>query len=193
MTDGNDAAWERLWAPYDEATYERALAFVRPGSVVLDIGAGDLRLTRRLAQIADLVYALENQPALLDQPDLPSNLVVVCADAVAYPFPTGIDTAVLLMRHCRHFGLYVDKLTDVGCRRLITNARWRLGVEVIDLTEPAREFNQIAIGWYACRCGSTGFVPGPVEWLTPDVERTINEVSSCPGCRDYGRHRHRLT
>ena len=38
MTD-----WEATWAAYDEDTYAQALAFVPPGAVVLDIGAGDLR------------------------------------------------------------------------------------------------------------------------------------------------------
>ena len=47
---GDAAAWEAQWAPYDDDTYARALDFVPPGAVVLDIGAGDLRLARRLAK-----------------------------------------------------------------------------------------------------------------------------------------------
>ncbi len=43
--------WEARWAPYDEATYAAVLAAIRPDDVVLDIGAGDLRLARRMAQI----------------------------------------------------------------------------------------------------------------------------------------------
>jgi hypothetical protein len=61
------------------------------------------------------------------------NLVVIHGDARYVAFPNGITTAVLLMRHCTHFDLYVKKLQAVGCRTLITNARWRSGVEVIDL------------------------------------------------------------
>ena len=39
-----DRNWERRWAPYDELTYQEVLAQVRPDDLVLEIGAGDLRL-----------------------------------------------------------------------------------------------------------------------------------------------------
>ncbi len=47
----SEAAWEAMWAPYDEATYGAALAQIAADDVVLDIGAGDLRLARRAARI----------------------------------------------------------------------------------------------------------------------------------------------
>jgi SAM-dependent methyltransferase len=123
----------------------------------LEIGAGDLRLARRLAEITRRVYAIEIQPAVLEKAGptakLPQNLDVVQGDACQIPFPPNITAAVLLMRHCSHFDLYVQKLLATGCSRLITNARWGAGVEVIDLHTPRRSFDEIDIGWYACLCG----------------------------------------
>jgi len=195
-----DASWEFLWAPYDEATYERALSYVPAGAAVLDIGAGDLRFARQLATRARIVYAIERQPALLpvtpspllprspaplpqDETCLPPTLIILCGDARVLPFPAGIDTAVLLMRHCAHFGLYREKLEAVGCRRLITNARWRMGVECIDLTRRPRPYAELALGWYACRCGATGFRPGPPEALDERLAEVVHEVETCPECQ----------
>ena len=189
----DDAGWEDLWAPYDEATYARALAYVPAGAAVLDIGAGDLRFARRLAGRARVVYAIERQPALLAGRPLPSNLIVICGDARTLPFPAEIDTAVLMMRHCRHFRLYRKKLEAVGCDRLITNARWRMGVECIDLTAPPRPYDQLAIGWYACRCGASGFRPGPPEQLSDALSDIVYEVDRCPECDHYGWNRHRFS
>ena len=194
---GSDAAWEERWAPYDEETYARALAYVPPGAVVVDIGAGDLRFARRLAARAELVYAVERQAELLagaaawlSQVD---NVRVVCADAREWPFPPGLDAAVLLMRHCAraHFALYRRKLAAAGGRWLITNARWRMGVECIDLSAPARPYARAPVGWYACRCGATGFRAGPVEALTAAALTEITEVEDCPECKD-GRSSLRL-
>lgn len=183
---GDDAAWEAMWAPYDEDTYERALSFVPGGATVLDIGAGDLRLARRLAGRARLVYAVEQHPALLgNAPSLPPNLIAICGDARALPVPPGVDTAVLLMRHCRHFALYRTKLEAAGCQRLITNARWGMGVECIDLDAPPQPYDDLSLGWYACRCGATGFRPGPPEQLTSSVAETIHEVNQCPECAPW--------
>ena len=79
--------WETLWAPYDEATYAAVLAVIEPADVVLDIGAGDLRLAGRMAERARQVIAWEIQPALVNaglQP-LPSNLVAIVTDARVRP------------------------------------------------------------------------------------------------------------
>ena len=176
MTD-----WEGLWAAYDEDTYAAALAFVPPGAVVLDIGAGDLRLARRLAARARWVYAVERRPELLGG-GAPGNVRVVCADAREWPFPPGLDAAVLLMRHCVHFALYRRKLEEAGCRWLITNARWGMGVERIDLTTPPRAYGEVALGWYACRCGRAGFRAGPAEAVNEALLATVVEVDDCPGC-----------
>ncbi len=181
MLAHDESEWEAMWSAYDEETYARALEFVPPGAAVLDIGAGDLRLARRMAARARVVYAIERDPALLDGPR-PPNLIAVCGDARALPFPDGIDTAVLLMRHCRHFALYRRKLEAAGCKRLITNARWRMGVECIDLTRQPRPYDELPLGWYACRCGAAGFRPGPTEQLTAELADIIIEVDRCPEC-----------
>jgi SAM-dependent methyltransferase len=175
--------WERLWAPYDGPTYEEVLAYIQPNDIVLEIGAGDLRLAQRLAQIARRVYAIEIDPTILQPMHAwRDNLHVVCADAYQIAFPPGLTVGVLLMRHCQQFSLLVAKFLDAGCRRLITNARWRLGVELIDLYAPRIPFPSGLMGWYACLCGATGFLPGPPEYLTRDLEAIIHQVSGCPAC-----------
>jgi hypothetical protein len=191
-TMGDEAAWEALWAPYDEETYTRALAYVPSGATVLDIGAGDLRLAIRIARFARFVYAIERNPALLAGGPRLSNLIAVCGDARTLPFPA-VDTGVLLMRHCRYFGLYRRKLEAVGCVRLITNARWRMGVECIDLTVAPIPYVDLGIGWYACRCGATGFRPGATGRLTARVAENDVEVDHCPECADHGWNSYRLS
>jgi len=179
-------AWERLWAAYDEPTYQDVLQAIEADDVVLEIGAGDLRLARRIAEKARRVIAWEIQPDLLAQQAarLPENLTAVCTDARFEPVPAGVTAAVLLMRHCQHFDLYVKTLRMSGCRRLITNARWGLDVEVIDLQTPRRLYAAAPMGWYACWCGQTGFKPGRVEMFTPEMETAVHEVIDCPNCRE---------
>lgn len=188
---GVDTAWADMWAPYDESTYARALAYVPRGATVLDIGAGDLRLARRVARLARRVYAIEQHADLLAAAAVPPNLIAICADARVLPFPAA-DTAILLMRHCPDFALYRRKLEAAGCARLITNARWRLDVECIDLTAAPLAYADLPLGWYACRCGATGFRAGPPEQLTAAMADTIFEVDNCPECGHHGRISHRL-
>lgn len=177
-------AWETRWAAYDEPTYRAALSFVQPGDTVLDIGAGTLHFARRAAQIAQQVYAIELQAGLLgNQPPLPDNLVVVCADARSIPWPKDVTLGVLLMRHCTHFGHYFTRLRALGCERLVTNARWRMGVELVHLTH-RRRWQTVSAGWYACRCGATGFVETEPALLTEALLEQVAEVDSCPECTD---------
>jgi hypothetical protein len=119
---------------------------------------------------------------VIPQQPLPANCTLLVEDAREVPFPEGITTAVLLMRHCAHFALYVAKLQAIGCQRLITNARWRFGPELIDLCAPRISFTSLPVGWYACLCGHTGFVPGPVELLTQGRVEVVAEVDTCPAC-----------
>lgn len=183
-----DAAWEALHASYDQTTYQAVLDQVRNDDVILDIGAGDLRLARQMAQIARKVYAIEINAQVLDRaylsPDpLPANLIPVHADARSWEFPAGITAGVLLMRHCTWFRLCAVKLQLAGAARLITNARWRMAVEVVDLRPvERRSFAEVDMGWYACLCGGTGFKEGPAEHWTVEMDGITHEVSSCPQC-----------
>ncbi len=175
--------WEGWFNPYDEEIYQTVLSHINSKDVVLDIGAGDLRLGLRMARRAERVYAVEVNPLLLAQAldiiglDLPRSLHVICANALDLSIPADVTVAVLLMRHCHHFREYVDRLQSVGCRRLLTNARWRTGVEVMDLTTSGLAFEDVTEGWYACRCGATGYV-GCGE--SPNAAPI--EVVSCPAC-----------
>lgn len=180
--------WERTWAPYDEQTYRDVLRRIKPHDVVVDIGAGDLRLSTRLAAIAARVYAIEIAPLRPSTANLPGNLILLQQDATVGPLPTTATVAVLLMRHCAHFQLYAQKLRAAGCRRLITNARWGFDVECLDLQAPRRPFTAVTLGWYACWCGAVGFVPGQPEQLAPRLEQTIHEVTGCPACTGATRN-----
>ncbi len=173
---------EDLWAPYDESTYAPALAAIRPDDVVLDIGAGDLRFARRAAERARRVIAVEKQVEVVGVGPWPANLELVIADALAWPFPGGITVGVLLMRHCTHYREYADRLCEAGAARLITNARWGMSVEVVDLAGPRVSFAAVQAGWYACDCGAVGFAPGPAEAITRDTLDAVAQVASCPRC-----------
>lgn len=189
-------SWEARWAPYSEADYAAVLAAIRPDDVVLDIGAGDLRLARRMAQIASQVIAWEIQPGLLAvaedmkretwQKSAPA-LTVVCTDARSEPAPPGVTMAVLLMRHCTHYALYVEKLRAAGCQRLVTNARWGVGVEVIDLA-PAAPFESLATGWYACRrCGAIGWAGEDAAAVNAATLENVTDVEGCSSCSVNGK------
>lgn len=191
----SDAAWEALHATYDQTTYRAVLDQVRSDDVILDIGAGDLRLARQMAQIARKVYAVEINAEVLDRaylsPDpLPANLIPVHADARSWGFPAGITAGVLLMRHCTCFRLYAVKLQLAGAACLITNARWRMDVETVDLQVERRSFAEVGMGWYACLCGGTGFKEGPAEQWTPEMDNIVHEVSGCPQCEGTKPRKH---
>jgi SAM-dependent methyltransferase len=176
--------WEGWFSPYDDETYSLVLQDVGERDVVLDFGAGDLRLALQMAEQARRVYAVEVNPVVLGAAlseiglDLPRNLHVVCANALDIAIPADVTVAVLLMRHCQHFGEYFARLQAAGCRRLITNTRWKSGVEVIDLTCPRVPFEEMREGWYACRCGAVGYLGRGERSQSLPVE-----VSDCPGCQ----------
>jgi hypothetical protein len=172
--------WESAWAPYDEPTYRAALDLIQPDDVVLDIGAGDLRFARRAAQRARRVIAIERRAELLGGA-YPRQLSVICGDARTEPFPAGITVGVLLMRHCRHFAMYVKKLRAAGCRRLLTNARWGMDVERVEFDDGA-SYRHAAPGWYACQCGAVGFKPCAPESLTDAMLAGATQLSACPAC-----------
>lgn len=194
MTD-----WEGWFSPYDEQIYEAVLDHINSEDTVVEVGAGNLRLALRMAGQAQKVYAVEVNPLLLSRAleiiglDLPRNLHVICANALDLPVPPDVTVAVLLMRHCQHFPTYVERLQKAGCQRLLTNARWRTGVEFIDLTVPSMPFEDVHEGWYACRCGATGYVGTGSQPNAPPAE-----VASCPACsasrlKGSGRRREKIT
>ena len=184
----DNSTWELMWAPYDQKTYQSVLDHIHQDDVVLEIGAGDLRLAIQIAKIARHVTAIEIHRELLERAwfdysvDIRSNLTIIPGDACLIPFPQDINVGVLLMRHCKHFALYASKLKSTDCKVLITNARWHLGVEIVDLQAARQSFNNIKIGKYACLCGAVGFIPGPVEEYTAEMDAKVFEVSECPQC-----------
>ena len=104
----SDAAWEAMYSPYDQPTYQVVLDLLKPEDVVLDIGAGDLRLSRQMASITQKVYAIEINTFVLDKgltsrDLLPANLIPILSDARTFAFPTDTTVGVLMMRHCTHF------------------------------------------------------------------------------------------
>jgi SAM-dependent methyltransferase len=183
--------WEGWFSPYSDAVYNAVLSHIAPEDVVLDIGAGDLRLALQAAERTQKVYAVEVNPLLVAQAlaiiglDLPRNLHVICSNALDLQIPMDVTVAVLLMRHCQHFAAYFDRLQAAGCRRLLTNARWRSGVELIDLTVRALAFENLREGWYACRCGVTGYVGTGAR---PEAEPV--EVIGCPACSTVSQGRY---
>ena len=184
----SDAAWEAMYAPYDQPTYQAVLELLSPEDVVLDIGAGDLRLSRQMALIAHKVYAVEINGFVLgnglaSRDPLPANLIPIRADARSFYFPTDTTVGVLLMRHCTHFCLYFEKLRTTGAERLITNARWHMSVEAIKLQAERKSFREAGMGWYACFCGAIGFNEGPAEQWSTELDRVIHEVADCPQCQ----------
>lgn len=179
--------WESWWAPYDEETYCFVLEAAHRDDIVIDIGAGDLRLALRMAPRVQRVYAVERNPVVLQRSQrwrtACDNLVVVCADALAWTMPSDVTLAVLLMRHCTrdHFATYVQRLKSVGCRRLITNARWGMAVEIIDL-QCQRPYDLRRTGWYACHCGTVGFNAPEIDQITSETVSDVADVVKCPHC-----------
>jgi hypothetical protein len=179
--------WEAIHAHYDSSTYQSALALLRPDDVVLDIGAGDLYFSKQIAQTVNKVYAVELNESVLGTglttgDPLPDNLIPICADARTFDFPTDVTVGVLLMRHCTCFYLYFEKLCLSGAQRFVTNARWRMNIEEIDLLATRNSFTDLELGWYACSCGATGFKVGPAEQWSEEMDRVTHEVFACPQC-----------
>jgi hypothetical protein len=180
-------AWEAMHAHYDQPTYQAVLDHLSPNDQVLEIGAGDLRLARQMAAIARKVYAVEVNARVLEQANrtfhpLPANVIPIRADARILAFLSDITTGVLMMRHCTCFRLYADKLRSAGATRLITNARWHMDVEAVDLLVSQKSFAEAEMGWYACLCGRTGFKEGPAQQWSYEMDKIVTEVSNCPEC-----------
>ncbi len=180
--------WEVWYAPYAPSVYAFVLEHLKPEDVVLDIGAGDFRLAVAAARRVRKVYAVEVHPTLVADflhrmgAGLPPNLQVICANALDFPFPHDVTTGILLVRHSEHFAVFFSRLQAVGAQRLFTNARWHMGVELVDLQAPRMSLDAAPPGWYACACGAVGFKEPP-SWDDPWTEETVHEVATCPRCR----------
>jgi SAM-dependent methyltransferase len=102
--------WEGWFSPYDEETYSTVLSHVAPDDVVLEIGAGDLRLALRMAERARKVYAVEVNPLVVGSAleiiglHLPRNLYVVCANALDFPVPPQVTSAIADQRSLEERG-----------------------------------------------------------------------------------------
>lgn len=179
--------WELTWAPYDEATYQAALELITPQDVVVDIGAGDLRLARKMALLCQRVYAIEINRALIQRAQqsagpLPANLILWQGDARRFIYPKDVTVGVLLMRHCTHFHTFANQLKSAGAHSLITNARWGMGIECLPLQSERIPYQNFEIGWYGCICGGAGFKAGPAGKLTEAILAFNHEVVQCPNC-----------
>lgn len=90
----------------DVEFYPFVLENLDPDDVVLDLGAGDLRLDILMAERVKKVYAVEVNPILVGRAlqiigyDLPRNLIVICANLFDIEIPKDATVAVILMRHC---------------------------------------------------------------------------------------------
>jgi len=125
--------WEASWAMYDEATYRDVLAHICINDIVYEIGAGICAWRSAWRQLQKCSRSRDSKVLAGSghwlQRCTPSKPAHLSWDARAMPAPSGTTVGVLLMRHCTHFQLYAQKLKEAGAQALITNARWKLGVE----------------------------------------------------------------
>lgn len=84
-----------LYVPH-EGNYREMLSELSENDVLCDMGAGDLRFALIASVICEKVYAVEMSPKLISKSlalmdyDLPSNLIVVCADWRQIPVPEDV-------------------------------------------------------------------------------------------------------
>jgi hypothetical protein len=119
---------EAMWVP-EEWFYDEVLRLLRPGDVVFDVGAGDLRFALLASRKVRRVYAVEVNPVILGRAlqvigyKLPGNVIPVCADARKLPLPPDVTVVTILMQnrewpiprewlarrviYTRHDGVYV--------------------------------------------------------------------------------------
>jgi 16S rRNA A1518/A1519 N6-dimethyltransferase RsmA/KsgA/DIM1 with predicted DNA glycosylase/AP lyase activity len=92
---------EGRFSRYDEEIYQTVLERVCYEDIVIDISSGDLHLTLRIAQRVYRVYAVEVNPLVVGTAllhtglSLPRNLRIVCANALDFPLPPDVTTAIL--------------------------------------------------------------------------------------------------
>lgn len=90
-----------MYMPHDYQ-YLEVLKLVDKNDIVIDMGTGDFRLAILLSKRAKKVYALELNPELVSKAlniikyNLPSNLIVICADWVKFPIPNDVNLIICL-------------------------------------------------------------------------------------------------
>jgi len=90
----------------DVECYPFVLENLNSNDVVLDLGAGDLRLDILMAEKVKKVYAVEVNPILVGRAlqiigyDMPRNLIVICSNLFDIEPPKDVTVVVILMRHC---------------------------------------------------------------------------------------------
>lgn len=99
--------WE-FWFVPEDWYYEKVLDLLSPEDVVFDVGAGDLRFALLASQKVKKVYAVEVNPLILGYAlniiglDLPTNLIVICANAWKLELPSDVTAITCLMIHRQH-------------------------------------------------------------------------------------------
>ena len=90
-----------MYIPHDNQ-YLDVLGMVNKNDVVIDMGSGDFRFPLILSKKVKKVYALELNPELVSKSlsiikyNLPSNLIIICADWFNFPIPNDVNTITCL-------------------------------------------------------------------------------------------------
>ncbi|MCJ7816512.1 MAG: hypothetical protein MUP55_01520 [Candidatus Aenigmarchaeota archaeon] len=93
---------QAMWVPQTQ-NYGEMLRRLRPGDVVCDMGAGDLRFALLASQKCRKVYAVEFNPTIIADAlriigyDIPRNMVVICGDWKDVVVPSDITVVTCLV------------------------------------------------------------------------------------------------
>jgi len=96
------------WFLPERRFYAKVLANIESDDVILDVGAGNFALDFLMAEKAKKVYAMEINPIIVKDAldvigsSLPSNLTLICGNALDFPVPRDVNTIVILMKHFIH-------------------------------------------------------------------------------------------
>lgn len=92
---------QAMWVPQTQ-NYGEMLRRLRPGDVVCDMGAGDLRFALMASQKCRKVYAVEFNPTIIADAlriigyDIPRNMVVICCDWTDIVVPSDVTVVTCL-------------------------------------------------------------------------------------------------
>lgn len=103
-----------------EKQYKQALNLLGPEDVIMDAGAGDFRFAFLASRECKKVYAVEFNPTFVSKAlsalafDLPSNLIVICADWFNFAVPDDVTKIVVLVNNPRIPVSWQDKVLVMG-------------------------------------------------------------------------------